>query len=89
MGTISGIVTHANGQPNTMAYVSAAVGGVTSGVPPGAKTDSRGRFTLSWSGDADADVVFVDGVEAARGIKNGASNLHLLTAAGSQWQAQG
>lgn len=76
MGVISGIVTHANGQPSTMSYISAAVGGATGGVTPKVRTDSQGRFMLSWSGDCGADVVYCDGQEVARNVRNGTSNLH-------------
>lgn len=76
MGVISGMVTHPNGQAATMAYVSAAVGGFTGGVTPRVRTDSQGRFMLSWNGDCQADVVYLDGQEVARNVRNGTNNLH-------------
>jgi hypothetical protein len=79
MAVISGIVTYSNGQPSTMSYVSAAVGGMTGGVTPPVRTDSQGRFMLTWSGDRQADVVYLDGQEVARNVRNGTNNLHFHT----------
>lgn len=79
MGVISGIVTYPNGQPSTMSYVSAAVGGLTGGVTQRVRTDSQGRFLLTWTGDCGADVVYCDGTEVARNVRNGTNNLHLHT----------
>jgi hypothetical protein len=79
MGAISGIVTYENGQPSTMSYVSAAVGGLTGGVTPKVRTDSQGRFLLTWNGDCGADVVYCDGREVARNVRNGTNNLHFHT----------
>lgn len=79
MGVISGIVTYATGQPSTMSYVSAAVGGMTGGVTSKVRTDSQGRFSLTWTGDCGADAVYVDGREVARNVRNGTNNLHFHT----------
>lgn len=79
MGVISGIVTYSNGQPSTMSYVSAAVGGMTGGVTGRVRTDSQGRFTLTWSADCGADVVYLDGQEVARNVRNGSNSLHFHT----------
>lgn len=79
MGVISGIVTHANGQPSTMSYVNAAVGGVTGGVTARVRTDSQGRFMLTWNGECGADVVYLDGQPVAHNIRNGTNNLHFQT----------
>jgi hypothetical protein len=77
MGVISGIVTYSNGQPSTMSYISAAVGGVFSGgVTDRVKTDSDGRFVLTWSGDGPANVVYLDGQEVAKNVANGTRSLH-------------
>lgn len=77
MGVISGIVTYANGQPSTMSYVSAAVGGTfSSGVTNRVKTDSNGRFMLTWSGDGPANVVYLDGQEVAKNVPSGTNSLH-------------
>lgn len=72
MGVISGIVTYANGQPSTVSRVSAAVGGLAGGVTSQVRTDSQGRFTLTWSANCGADVVYVDGNEVDRNVPNGA-----------------
>lgn len=79
MGVISGIVTYDNGQPSGMSYVSAAVGGWTGGVTQRVRTDTRGRFMLSWNADCGADVVYCDGREVARNVGNGTNNLHFTT----------
>jgi hypothetical protein len=77
MGVISGIVTYSNGQPSTMSYVSAFVGGTFSGgVTSKVKTDSNGRFVLSWNGDGPANIVYLDGQEVAKNVPNGTSSLH-------------
>lgn len=77
MGVISGIVTYANGQPSSMSYVSAAVGGTFSGgVTERIKTDSNGRFLLTWSGDGPASIVYLDGQEVARNVASGTNTLH-------------
>ncbi|MHB1460679.1 MAG: hypothetical protein ACYC1M_05295 [Armatimonadota bacterium] len=79
MGVISGIVTYANGQPSTMSYVSAKVGGLfAGGVTARVRTDSHGRFTLTWSGNDSAEIVFCDGYEVAKNIRNGTNNLHIV-----------
>lgn len=72
MGMLSGIVTYGDGTPSTMSYVSAAVGGFTGGVTPRVRTDGQGRFTLSWSANCGADVVYVDGREVDHNVPNGA-----------------
>lgn len=80
MGVISGIVTYSNGQPSTMSWVSASVGGVFSGgVTDRVKTDSNGRFMLTWSGDGPAHVVYCDGREVAKNVSSGTNNLHIVT----------
>jgi len=77
MGVISGIVTYANGQPSTMSWVSASVGGLLGGVTERARTDSSGHFLLTWSADCQADIVYCDGSEVARNVRNGTNNLHI------------
>lgn len=79
MGVISGIVTYSNGQPSTLSYVSAAVGGLTGGVTGKVRTDGQGRFMLTWTGDCGADAVYCDGYEVARNVRNGTNNLHIVT----------
>lgn len=79
MGVISGIVTYQDGRPSTMVYVSAAVGGITGGVTDRVRTDSQGRFTITWAGDGGADVVYLQGQEVARNVRNGTNNLHFHT----------
>lgn len=79
MGVISGIVTYPNGQPSTMSYVSAAVGGFTGGVTGKVRTDAGGRFTLTWSDSCGADVVYCDGREVAKNVPNGTNTLHFHT----------
>lgn len=79
MGVISGIVTYSDGQPSTISYVSAKVGGLFAGaVTERVRTDSLGRFTLSWDGDGSAEIVYCDGFEVAKNIRNGTSNLHIV-----------
>jgi hypothetical protein len=72
VGVLSGIVTYANGQPSTMSYVSAAVGGLAGGVTQRVRTDSQGRFVLTWSANCGASAVYVDGREVDRNVPNGA-----------------
>ena len=80
MGVISGIVTYSNGQPSTMSWVSASVGGIFSGgVTDRVRTDSNGRFMLTWSGDGSANVVYCDGREVAKNVPSGTNNLHIVT----------
>lgn len=79
MGVISGIVTYADGQPSTMSYISAKVGGTfAGGVTSKVRTDSQGRFTLTWSGNDPAEIVYCDGYEVATNIRNGTNNLHIV-----------
>jgi hypothetical protein len=78
MGVISGMVTYRNGQASTMSYVSAAVGGMLGGVTNKVKSDSQGRFMLTWSGDGQADIVYCDGREVARNVRSGTNNLHIV-----------
>ena len=79
MGVISGIVTYANGQPSTMSYVSAYFSGLSGGVTDKVRTDSQGRFMLTYSGDQAADIVYCDGREAAKNVRSGTNSLHLIT----------
>lgn len=80
MGVISGIVTYSNGQPSTMSQVSAKVGGLfAGGVTDRVRTDSQGRFTVTWSGDGAAEIVYCDGREVAKNVRNGTNNLHIVT----------
>lgn len=76
MGVISGVVTYSNGQPSTMSYISAAVGGLTGGVTPKVRTDSQGRFVLTWNGDGPANTVYLDGQPVAHDVSNGTNTLH-------------
>ena len=79
MGVISGIVTYSNGQPSTMSYISASVGGLfNGGVTDRVRTDTRGHFTLTWSSDSSANVVYCDGSEVAKNVPNGTNNLHIV-----------
>ncbi len=79
MGVISGIVTYSNGQPSTMSTVNAKVGGLfDGGVTDRVRTDSQGRFTITWSGDGTAEAVYCDGYEVATNIRNGTNNLHIV-----------
>ena len=41
------------------------------------RTDSQGRFLVTWDGDSDASVVYCDGREVARNVRNGTNNLHI------------
>lgn len=78
MGVISGIVTYSNGQPSTMSQVSAQVGGLfAGGVTKSVRTDSQGRFTLIWTGNGPAEIVYCDGREVAKSVRNGTNNLHI------------
>lgn len=79
MGVISGVVTYSNGQPSTMSYVSAYFSGLSGGVTEKVKTDSQGRFMLTFSGDQVADIVYCDGRESARNVRSGTNNLHIVT----------
>ncbi len=79
MGVISGVVTYPNGQPSTMSYVSAHVGGAFGGgMTEKVKTDLQGRFMLTWTGDGPANVVYCDEREVARNIRSGTNNLHIV-----------
>lgn len=79
MGVISGIVTYPDGQPSTMSYVSAHVGGaIGGGVTGRVRTDSQGRFLLTWSGDGPASELYCDGREVARNVSSGTSGLHIV-----------
>ena len=80
MGVISGIVTYQNGQPSTMSYISASVGGTfSSGVTDRVRTDSNGRFMLTWGDDGPAHEVYLDGQVVARNVPSGTRNLHFHT----------
>ena len=80
MGVISGIVTYANGQPSTISQVSAKVGGLFSGgVTQRVRTDSQGRFAVTWNGDGAAEIVYCDGREVAKNVRSGTNTLHIVT----------
>lgn len=71
MGQISGTVYHSDGSPASGRRVSGVASGVIGGMVGPTTTDSRGRFTLSWSSDAGLAKVFVDGKEKWGAIRNG------------------
>lgn len=78
MGVISGMVTYSNGQPCTTASVSAYFSGLSGGVSNKVRTDSQGRFMLTYTGDQPADIIYCDGQEAARNVRSGTNTLHLV-----------
>jgi hypothetical protein len=79
MGVISGMVTYSNGQPSGMSYVSAYFSGLSGGVTNKVQTDSQGRFMLTYTGDQAADIIYCDGREAAKNVRSGTNNLHIVT----------
>jgi len=78
MGSISGVVTYLDGQPSTLSCVSAAIGGMPGRVTPPVRTDSQGRFTLTWDGECGAAAVYCDHREVARDVPSGTSTLHIV-----------
>jgi hypothetical protein len=78
MGVISGVVTYKSGQPAKGAKVSASVGGLfAGGVTQPVYTDESGKFLLTWSSESAAEVVYINGQEKARSVRNGTNTLHL------------
>src|ERR671923_198086 len=77
MGVISGIITYPDGRPYSRARIRASVGGTFSGgVTPEVYSDDNGRFVLTWSSDGPAHVVYVNGQEVAKDVRNGSNTLH-------------
>jgi hypothetical protein len=76
MGVISGIVTR-NGYPVQGARIGAYFSGLSGGVTDGVYSDSDGRFTLQWRGDGTIDILYCNGQEKLKNVRNGRNDVHI------------
>ena len=76
MSVISGIVTR-NGRPIKNARVAAQMEGLVGYITNPVFTDDSGRFLLQWDGTGNAVIVFCEGREVLRNVKNGSNNVHI------------
>lgn len=72
MGVCSGVVTYRSGQTASGVRVRGSVAGFGAGMTREVHTDRDGRFVLEWSSDAGLEVLYVDGRDVERNVRNGA-----------------
>lgn len=76
MSVISGIVTK-NGRPVKNAKIAVGMGGIIGYISHSVFTDDNGRFLLQWDGTGDAAIVYCEGREVLKNVKNGSNNVHI------------
>ena len=72
MGRVSGTVQHRDGSLASGRRVSAVASGSLGGMIGPVSTDSRGRFTLTWSSATGLAKLFIDGNERLTQVRDGA-----------------
>jgi len=77
-GEISGKVRYPDGSIAKAVAVNAKTNGFGGAITKKVYTDSNGRFTLTWSSNADLAKVYVSGNVVERNIKNGRSDVVLI-----------